>query len=282
MSSPWTIRCVVPENGEILGSDLAGIASLTLFDRGALAVGETSTTSGEIELIAGFETEGDARSALDALTAQLPDVRSTIHVDADHDAWVQAQQDGLEPTTIGQWTVRAPWHERSDTNDVVIDPGAAFGHGAHPSTRLAIELMLSQLRETAPLTVVDLGTGTGVIAIIAARLGCQVRATEFDATAVDVARSNIDANAVAHAIELTHGDAADSLVEQRDLVVANVTLDVHRMIAANYATADRIIVAGLLCSQVSTMTTLLPNHRAHTIRTTGEWAAVSFLRTPQR
>ena len=281
MISPWTIRCIAPADADISSSEFAGIASLILFEGGALAVGETETASGETELTAGFSTEADARATLTTLRSQLPIVTAAVHREAEHDQWVLSQRAGLEPVTIGPWTIRAPWHEPSNSidtdHDVIIDPGAAFGHGAHPSTRLSIELMLRELNTTS--TVADLGTGTGVIAIIAALAGHNVRATEYDDDAVAVARANVDANNVANRIELTHGDAADSPVKHNDLVVANVTIDIHRLIAGNYRRADRIIVAGLLCNQVSMMRELLPDHRAHTIRTEGDWAAASFLRT---
>ena len=68
-------------------------------------------------------------------------------------------------------------------------------------------------------------------------------------------------------------------MEKSDLVVANVTIGVHREISTTYAAADRIVVAGLLNSQVEEIQQLLPLHTAKTVRTVGEWAGVNFLRT---
>lgn len=291
MSSPWTIYCTIPPDAAIEAGELAGIASLTLFDSGALAIGETTESDGSVALTAGFDSEADCKAAHTALERQLPTVVAAMRRDTTHEQWILAQRAGLEPTTIGLWTIRAPWHDApprhedrtgaAPSGDVVIDPGAAFGHGAHPSTTLSIELLLRALENHDPRqhTVVDMGTGTGVIAIVAALAGFRVRAAEFDADAAAVAGSNIETNAVAHLIDLFHGDALEVPVAPSDLVVANVTIDVHRHLAPTYAAADHLIVAGVLCRQVAAMRELLPNHRATTIRTTGEWAAIAFLRT---
>ena len=279
MSAKWTVHCAITADGTLSADGVAGIASLSLFDHGAVAIGETLQDDGAIHLLAGFDSRADAQSAVDAIADQFPDVRAELKSDPDHLNWVEAQRQALEPTTIGPWSIRAPWNEPTavGAHDVVIDPGAAFGHGAHPSTRLSIELMLQELAETQ--TVVDLGTGTGVIAIVAARWGCPVRAIEYDPVAERVARQNIERNGVEHLIQLTQGDAFESRVEPDDLVVANVTIDVHRHISPTYSAADRIVVAGLLCSQVAKMRQMLPTHTAKTVQTMDEWAAVSFLRT---
>ncbi len=279
MSAAWTVICIVTADDSLPPDEIAGIASLTLFDLGAVAVGETAVDGGAVQLLAGFDSETEARRAQSAMTKRFPTVAAVARFDSEHRKWVENQKLGLEPSTIGPWTIRAPWHERvgSQEHDIVIDPGAAFGHGAHPSTQLAIELMLGEL-DSSP-TVVDLGTGTGVIAIIAARMGCTVRATEFEADAIQIARENIERNGVEHLIALNHGDASQSRVEKSDLVVANVTIGVHREISTTYAAADRIVVAGLLNSQVEEIQQLLPLHTAKTVRTVGEWAGVNFLRT---
>ena len=124
----------------------------------------------------------------------------------------------------------------------------------------------------------DLGTGTGVIAIIAAKYGHTVRATEVDPEAHRIATENIDRNDVEGLVVVTQKNAVTSRVDSTDLVVANVTLGVHRQISANYANADRIIVAGILCNQVGKMGELLPEHTSTTISTRGEWAAIDFSR----
>ena len=285
MSSPWTLQCAVVGNEIIEAAEVAGIASMHLFDAGALAVGEDHDTGGEasVQLIAGFGSKEDAEGAAELLGRRMPDLCCRVIADESHQTWVQSQQASLHPTTIGAWRIRAPWHdedngEASSLTEIIIDPGAAFGHGAHPSTRLAIELLLATLQRTNvdAEAVVDLGTGTGVIAIIAAKLGFPVRASDNDPAAIEVATRNIDANGVGRLIELTSGDASDTAVRATDFVVANVTIDVHRVLAPSYQTANTIVVSGLLCGQVAEMCELLDDHRPATVRTAGEWAAIVF------
>lgn len=265
----------------------AEIVSMSLFDAGAQAVGEDPASADQV-LVAGFATV-DLAEAARATVAQkhATFVLSTEIEAVGASAWVAAQRSGLEPSWIGPWHIRAPWDNTppgvDPVHDIVIDPGVAFGHGAHPTTRLAIELMLRDLDGHGEgTTVVDLGTGTGVAAVIAARSGATVRAVEHDAGACAVARENIGYNSgppfeeIASRIELIHGDAADIAIAPDDLVVANVTLDVQRLLAKTCAAADQIVIAGILCSQVRAMQDLYPTHVASTIRTRGEWAGIEF------
>ena len=269
MSNEWTLVCKVD-------ADYVDIASVFLFDAGATAISETHGDY-RIELRAGFLDEDTAQAAVVDLAQRLPDTPCVAFLDTRQDEWIKLQREGLSPTTIGPWTIRAPWHRAqtsaSDT-EIVIDPGAAFGHGAHHSTRLAADLMLRSV--TSADTVVDLGTGTGVLAILAAKLGATVRAVEVDPVAIEVASENIERNGVGDLIELTCRDAAVTPIAATDVVIANVTLDIHRLIASNYQAAERILVAGILCKQVAPLCDLLDGHQAKTIRTNQDWAAIDL------
>ncbi len=279
------LRLEVSGDDVIDASTAAEIISLALFDLDAQAVGHEGDGTGPV-LVAGFPTVRHAQAALEAITAgHGAFVHDAVVHGVDSADWVASQRDGLEPTVVGPWHIRAPWHPQpthiDPLADIVIDPGVAFGHGAHPTTQLTIELMHRQLTRTSPDRVVDLGTGTGVAALIAARSGLRVLAVEHDAGACQVARLNIERNSTPadspmEQIELVQGDAADVDVAACDLVVANVTLDVQRLIAPACASADRIVVSGLLCNQVRAMQDLYPGHRASTICTSGEWAGIEF------
>ena len=153
MTSPWIVVSHVAADGDNSALSVAGIASMLLFDLGALAVGHGEPTP-HVQLTAGFGSEDEARHAADELDSALRSVSCEAKVDPDYLAWVDQQREGIQPTTVGGWRIRAPWYEpidRSDpssnemSNEIVIDPGSAFGHGAHPSTRLSIELLLEAL-----------------------------------------------------------------------------------------------------------------------------------------
>jgi|GEM_PF-1249475 len=263
------------------------IVSLTLFDLDAQAVGHEESDAKNV-LVAGFSNADLALRALETIRRRHETLVLRGDVErVDSADWVSAQRAGLEPTMVGRWHIRAPWDQAPPNIDplldIVIDPGIAFGHGAHPTTRLLIELMTRRMSDLPlPDRVVDLGTGTGVAAIIAARSGLEVLAVEYDPDACEVARRNIERNSArpddetAGRIQLINGDAANTSISNCDLVVANVTLDVQRKIASTCTSAARIIVSGILCSQVRAMQDLYPTHLASTIRTAGEWAGIEF------
>jgi len=278
------LRCVILADGDTTAAIAAEVVSLVLFDLGALAVGEEDRSDGLV-LVAGFAGHQGALRALEHLTEQHSTLVAGAAID-DRSAqdWVTAQQAALVPTTLGPWHIRGPWTSPppglDPSYDIIIDPGAAFGHGGHPSTRLATELLIRSHPDTHH--VVDIGTGTGVIAILAARLGYTVTAVENDSGAVNVAQRNIALNSsnlpdrVDERITLTLADGGDLTVDRDSLVVANVTLDVQRSIASRCQHVRRIIISGVLCRQVGQVRLLYPSHEAITIRAFGDWAALEL------
>ncbi len=147
--------------------------------------------------------------------------------------WIRASLRSARPVRIGRLVVaptwvRVPRHPRRIV--LRIDPGMAFGSGAHPSTRLCLRALVRYLRPRPPSppgrgpTVVDVGTGSGILAIAAARLGARrVQAREIDPVAVAVARQNIRANGVARVVRVTRGPGPSP--RRCDLIVANLTAD---------------------------------------------------------
>jgi ribosomal protein L11 methyltransferase len=117
---------------------------------------------------------------------------------------------------VGRCWVGPPWEQPpADAVAVVIDPGRAFGTGAHPTTRLCLEL----LQEVEPTSLLDVGCGSGVLSVAAAKLGfTPVTAADIDEVALETAR----ANAAANGVEV---DVGPELVRSR-LAVMNIALDV--------------------------------------------------------
>jgi ribosomal protein L11 methyltransferase len=136
--------------------------------------------------------------------------------------------------TVGKLWVGPPWEDVPDgTIPVVVDPGRAFGTGAHPTTRLCLEL----LQEVEPSSLVDVGCGSGVLSIAAAKLGfAPVAALDLDEVAVEVTAENAVANGVE--IELVSAPPAAELAVMNialDVVEAILpTLDVPRAITSGY------------------------------------------------
>jgi ribosomal protein L11 methyltransferase len=153
------------------------------------------------------------------------------------DDWADRWQDFHKPLLVGErlW-LRPSWEApREGTVDVVVDPGRAFGTGAHPTTRLCLELLLElaeQGESGGPLT--DLGTGSGILAIAAAKLGWgPVRGYDHEPPALEAAAANAAANGVA--VELERADLRAALPDLAPTVVANLTAPVLLAVAARLA-----------------------------------------------
>jgi ribosomal protein L11 methyltransferase len=168
------------------------------------------------------------------------------------DGWADRWQDFHQPALIGGvlW-VRPSWHQpREGAIDVVIDPGQAFGTGSHPTTRMSLELLL-KLAEAgrAHGAVCDLGAGSGVLAIAAAKLGfapvvaCDHERAALDATAVNAAANGVD-------VELRHVNLRTDPVPVAPTTLANLTASVLREVAERLEeTPDRLVCSGLLRSE---------------------------------
>ena len=156
---------------------------------------------------AGFEQvdgDGYVEFALYGAPGELPALppgtaligRTEVHISTTRlaDDWVDRWKEFHKPVQIGHMHVRPPWCEaRGDGIDVVIDPAQAFGTGAHPTTRLSLELLL----DVGPAPLVDLGCGSGVLAIAAAKLGfASVTALDHDPAAIEATLDNARVNGV--------------------------------------------------------------------------------------
>lgn len=141
------------------------------------------------------------------------------------ETWQDAWKAHARPIRIGRLTVLPTWWGEPQKDGAVLvrlDPGMAFGSGAHPSTRLCLAALE---RHVAPgMSVIDVGTGSGVLAIAAARLGAgRVLAIDSDPIALDVARENTIANRVGARVVLYHADSLARVRATADLIVANLT-----------------------------------------------------------
>ncbi len=147
------------------------------------------------------------------------------------------------PIRIGPLWIGPPWERApGDAIPVVIDPGRAFGTGAHPTTRLCLALLLALPRGG----LLDLGCGSGVLAIAAARLGFSpVRAVDVDPEAVAAASANAAANDVD--VEVVEADAAAAAVDPVAVAVANISLEVIAGLAVSFR-ASRVVTSGYLAS----------------------------------
>ena len=126
--------------------------------------------------------------------AELGGVAVEVSGEEVGDDWATRWREFHRPVQVGELQLRAPWHEPGEGIDIVIDPGQAFGTGAHPTTRACLELLL-ELPARGPLA--DLGCGSGVLAIAAAKLGFSpVGAFDNEVAAIEATLANASANGV--------------------------------------------------------------------------------------
>ncbi|MEW6726789.1 MAG: 50S ribosomal protein L11 methyltransferase [Bacillota bacterium] len=162
-----------------------------------------------------------------------PSARVRVAVVDDED-WLTYWRRSYKPFRVGErLVVRPPWEEYAALpGDVVIDmePGLAFGCGTHPTTAACMELLERHVRDGQ--RVFDVGTGTGILAIVAAKLGAkEVWAVDNDPIAVRVARENVERNGVAGRVRVSEGHLLDATRGKADVVTANIVAEVVSFMA---------------------------------------------------
>jgi ribosomal protein L11 methyltransferase len=124
--------------------------------------------------------------------------------------------------------IKPPWESyQPAAGEIVldIDPGASFGSGLHQTTRLCLQALEKYLRQGC--STADLGTGSGILAIAAARLGAaRVTAVEVDPEAVEAAKANVERNCVGKVVEVLRGECLDGTASEIDVVTANIVAEI--------------------------------------------------------
>lgn len=175
-----------------------------------------------------FFVSADARTL--ALTKLTPDRDFVVEsVDVSDEDWAARSQASLRAVRVGRFVIAPPWAARAESEDVliVIQPSMGFGTGHHATTRLCLQLLQQQQLQDA--AVLDVGTGSGVLAIAAARLGAaRVLAIDNDPDALMTARENIALNGAGKIVAALEASVADvgagfSQPGAFDLVLANLT-----------------------------------------------------------
>ncbi len=172
--------------------------------------------------------------------------------------WAEKWKEHFHARKIGRRIVIKPsWEEvTAGKDDVVltIDPGQAFGTGTHETTRMCLCLIEDLYgRDVSPRTVLDVGTGTGILGIAAARLGAErILAIDTDPVAVEVAEGNAAANGVAHGFR-AECTPLPSIPGEFDLVcgnlIAEILIDLAIDLAARCARGGHLILSGILCEK---------------------------------
>jgi ribosomal protein L11 methyltransferase len=203
---------------------------------------------------------------VDVSTSELPD------------DWDQRWRSFHTALDVGPLRVRPPWEPaRAGALDVVIDPGQAFGTGAHPTTRLTLELLAS-LEPAGALA--DWGCGSGVLAIAAAKLGwAPVLGCDHDPAAVAATLAGAAANGVA--IEVSQCDLRHAPGPYAPTVLANLVRRLLLELSEHLGPVpERLIASGLYVEEIAEVTRALARHGLSAARRVegGGWASLEFVR----
>ena len=190
----------------------------------------------------------------------------------------------FKPTAVSKRVVIKPsWeHYSPKSGEVIIDidPGMAFGTGTHETTRLCIRLLDKIIKGREGL--LDVGTGSGILSIAAARLGvAEVKAIDNDESVIKIARENIINNGAENIVEVST-TPLENMSSKFDIIVANILadtlIDMTKEIICHIKKGGRIILSGILNSQVQKVVDVYVKNglQLEEVLEDGEWSALMF------
>ncbi len=199
--------------------------------------------------------------------------------------WNESWKKGFTPLDVGkQFTVLPPWEDkRSGRINLIIDPGMAFGTGHHETTRSCLVLMEKYVGKIAKKRFLDLGTGTGLLAIAASKLGYNhVVAIDTDPVAIEAARMNIKLNQVIN-IELREGSVVEA-PGTFDCIVANIISGVLVFLAPGISSrlnpSGITVLSGILAEQGEEVASAFTQNGLKLIESMpdGKWVSLAFIK----
>lgn len=237
-------------------------------------------------------TTAERRNHIDVgvrLVAHVSSISSLRERVVEEEEWENAWKDHFDVLRIGRRMVICPtWREyEPGDSDVVItlDPGMAFGTGHHPTTRMCLEMLESLMKPGTD--VLDVGCGSGILSIAAAKLGARsVQGIEIESVALGVAKQNVRDNGVAFVVSVAEGTLPNRTVRERgyDLTFINISSKVVKDLAGELVRATRpvgkIIASGILEEHAGQVQDALAAEGCitETRVADGDWVALVFAR----
>jgi ribosomal protein L11 methyltransferase len=195
------------------------------------------------------------RPAKDQVLGILADFPELKLLDEYEMTYAQWQGGNIEPVRIGRFLLNPTWIKASPgENDIAItlDSGVVFGNGTHTTTQACLEAIDIACSGGKAKTMLDLGSGTGILALAAARLGCEkILAVDYNYLAAKTARLNVSLNDLDNNILVVNGKAEEHLAVATDLLVANIHYDVMKELVRSegFLRQKWFILSGLLRSE---------------------------------
>jgi ribosomal protein L11 methyltransferase len=230
-----------------------------------------------------FRSKERRDAAAESIASAIrPDVVRTSPVNVPDEDWARRSQENLKAITAGGLIVAPPWDvPKQGLPVIIIEPSTGFGTGHHATTRLC--LLLMQRLELRGARVLDIGTGSGVLALAAWKLGAgDVAAVDTDPDALDNARDNVARNGAAGSIDIIRDDLKGLRIERADAVLANLTgavlvryADELRSLAVD---GGYLILSGFAPQDVAVITAAFAGLTVIAELVEGEWAALCLAR----
>ena len=187
-------------------------------------------------------------------------------IDNYHFTYEEWQGGGLTSVKIDNFLIVPPWEDEGTSPDaikIIMDPGVVFGTGIHPTTRDCLKAISHTKKYYSFKKVLDIGTGTGILAIATACLGArEVLAIDLNPLAMKTAKKNVVLNKFENVIRASEGRAEDFIDESADLVVANIHYEVIKRILGHKGFIQKgyFIFSGLMRSQARDIKDMADGH----------------------
>ncbi|WP_297136817.1 50S ribosomal protein L11 methyltransferase [Terrisporobacter sp.] len=197
--------------------------------------------------------------------------------------WANEWKKYYKPTKVGQKIVVKPTWEEYEEQDgdliIELDPGMAFGTGTHETTSMCIRELEKYVDETK--RVFDIGCGSGILAIAAAKLGAkEVVAGDLDEVAVKVSKENCEENNVSDKVIVKHGSLFEVVEGKADVIVANIIADIIKILAkdvSEFLTEDGVFISsGIILAKIDEVVDALEQNGFEIVEIIklGEWSAI--------
>lgn len=260
--------------------------------RGAATASPSTSFKGEVKVLGYLPVDDLLESRLYAIKGHVRGLKACFDFDIgslditvrriEETDWAESWKAYYKPFVIGAVVIKPTWEPfKPEPGQVVVemDPGMAFGTGQHPTTQLCVSALQEYVRGGE--IVADMGTGSGVLAISAARLGARkAYAIDVDSVAVEAAIQNVRRNGLQDRIFVWQGDSLMTLPEPVDIVVVNILPDVIIELAPQVAEMLKpggiMISSGIIVQREAAVTAALESAGLETIKAErdGSWVAI--------
>lgn len=214
-----------------------------------------------------------AAEAVKTILDSFPDYTLVDEYEMSYGEW---QGGNVEPIRIGRFLLNPTWIKASPLKNeiaITLDSGVVFGNGGHPTTQACLEAMEIACNGNKTKSMLDLGSGTGVLALAGAKLGCEkVLAVDYNYLATKTARTNVSINGLEKQILVVNGKAEEHLSSQTDLLVANIHYDVMKELVKQegFYKQKWFILSGLLTSEAEKILSYLKDQPVLILKRWGE------------